>query len=164
MVTVFSLISPSHLQFGLLPEVEICGWQMVGSHKKTNFWLVSINHLGTCCHRFLNSFLPHVCLFWSFLLVRRARLFGLVLFGDVVPRLGQRSEAGRLGLGRRNPDQFMVRGQADWYKALHMFFTSFCSWDPWYLRVALQPGAVWCKERLVELAFFSSGSFFLLSL
>lgn len=38
MLTVFSLISPSHLQFGILPEVEICGCQMVGSHKKTNFW------------------------------------------------------------------------------------------------------------------------------
>ena len=25
MLTVFSLISPSHLQFGILPEVEICG-------------------------------------------------------------------------------------------------------------------------------------------
>ena len=63
------------------------------------------------------------------LLVRRAHLFGPVLFGDVdlVPRWGQRSEAGRLGLGRRNLDQFMVRGQADRCKALHMFFTSFCS-------------------------------------
>lgn len=41
-------------------------------------------------------------------------------------RWGQRRAGGRLGLGRRNPGQFMVRGQADWGKALRTFFTSFC--------------------------------------
>lgn len=56
----------------------------------------------------------------------------------------------------------MVRGQADWGKALRTFFTSFCPWDTWFWRAALQPGPVWWwKERIVKLAPFSSGSFLL---
>lgn len=59
MLTVSFSVSPSHLQFGILPEVEIGEWQMGGG--------VMRKSLIMFCHQLLNSLLQQVSFFWAFL-------------------------------------------------------------------------------------------------
>lgn len=121
MLTVSS--APHHV-FSL---VSCLKWRLVGGR----WWGVMRKKISDGVHwtfRHLLSPTPAfalaACRFFS--IFSFGKKGSLVFFGGValVGRWGQGRGKGRLGLGRRNPDPFIVRGHADWWKALGVFIIS----------------------------------------